>query len=172
MEHRNRLPLILGPLFFLTLGLAPGPFAQENVDSPGELNTAQLAPIADFVEEEIHAGNIPGAVVLIGHRGKVVYRQAFGQRMIEPEKLTMTVNTIFDVSSLTKVVATTTAVMQLMEKGKLRLEDPVANYWSEFKANGKGKITVGELLTHYSGFGRAWTSSLYGRATQRRSGWS
>ncbi|NIO09148.1 MAG: serine hydrolase, partial [Deltaproteobacteria bacterium] len=94
---------------------------------------------------------IPGAVVLIGNLGKVVYRQAFGHRAIEPEKLPMTVDTIFDVGSLTKVIATTTALMQLMEKGKLCIEDPVAKYWPEFKAKGKGEITVRELLTHCSG---------------------
>jgi len=63
----------------------------------------------------------------------------------------MTPDTIFDLASLTKVVATTTAVMQLVEQGKIRLEDPVSQYWPEFAANGKDEITVSELLTHYSG---------------------
>lgn len=63
----------------------------------------------------------------------------------------MTPDTIFDLASLTKVVATATAVMQLVEQGKIRLEDPVAQYWPEFAANGKAEITVSELLTHYSG---------------------
>jgi uncharacterized protein YbbC (DUF1343 family)/CubicO group peptidase (beta-lactamase class C family) len=63
----------------------------------------------------------------------------------------MTIDTIFDLSSLTKVIATAPAVMQLVEKGKIRLQDPVGNYWSEFKAYGKDLITVHQLLTHYSG---------------------
>jgi CubicO group peptidase (beta-lactamase class C family) len=63
----------------------------------------------------------------------------------------MTEGTLFDLASLTKVVATTTAVMQLVEQGKIRLEQPVADYWPEFKANGKDEITVRELMTHYSG---------------------
>lgn len=110
-----------------------------------------LAPIAAVVEEAISKGKCPGAVVLVGHEGRVVYRKAFGHRAVVPEKLPMTVDTIFDLASLTKVIATTTAVMQLVEQGKIRLEDPVAEYWPEFKANGKEHITVRELLTHYSG---------------------
>ncbi len=111
----------------------------------------QLAPIATVIEEAIRAGKAPGAVVVIGHQGRVVYRRAFGHRALVPEKLATTPDTIFDLASLTKVIATTTAVMQLFEMGKVRLEDPVANYWPEFQANGKGEITVRELLTHYSG---------------------
>ena len=130
---------------------ATAPVAQEDVGIPAGLNEAQLAPIAGIVEEAIRADRIPGAVVVIGNLGKVVYCRAFGHRAIEPEKLPMTVDTIFDVSSLTKVIATTTALMQLMEKGKLGIEDPVAKYWPEFKVNGKKEITVRELLTHYSG---------------------
>ena len=88
-----------------------------------------LEPIAAIVEREIQAGRIPGAVILIGNQGKIVYRRAFGSRALKPEKLPMTEDTIFDLASLTKVVATTTAVMQLVEEGRLRLEDPVATYW-------------------------------------------
>jgi uncharacterized protein YbbC (DUF1343 family)/CubicO group peptidase (beta-lactamase class C family) len=115
------------------------------------LQTDQLAPIADIVKEAIRRGEIPGAVVVVGTRRKVVYRKAFGNRSLVPRRLPMKEDTIFDIASLTKVVATTTAVMQLVEKGKLRLEDPVARYWPEFGANGKGDITIRELLTHYSG---------------------
>src|SRR5262249_41368191 len=68
-----------------------------------------------------------------------------------PKKLPMRIDTMFDVASLTKVVATTTAVMQLVEEGKIRLEEPVSTYWPEFKANGKDDITVRDLMTHYSG---------------------
>src|SRR5439155_26696892 len=85
------------------------------------------------------------------NRGRVVYRKAFGRRALVPKPLPMRADTIFDLASLTKVVATTTAVMQLVEQGKIRLEQPVAEYWPEFKANGKDDITVRELMTHYSG---------------------
>ncbi len=115
------------------------------------LREEQIAPISEMAKKTIQAGKIPGAVILIGNQGKVVYRRAFGFRALKPKKLLMASDTIFDIASLTKVIATSTAVMQLVEKGKLNLEDPVAKYWSEFKANGKEEITVRDLLTHYSG---------------------
>ena len=115
------------------------------------INEKQLTAIAGIVDKAIRSGKTPGAVVLIGNQDKVVYRQAFGYRAIKPKRLPMRIDTIFDLSSLTKVIATTTAVMQLMEKGKLRIEDRIAEHWPEFKINGKEEITVCQLLTHYSG---------------------
>ena len=111
----------------------------------------KLAAIASVAEEAIRTGKCPGAVVVVGHNGRVIYRKAFGHRALVPKKLPMTVDTIFDVASLTKVVATTTAIMQLVEQGKIVLSAPVADYWPEFKANGKEDISVRELMTHYSG---------------------
>ena len=103
------------------------------------------------MQEAVAQGKIPGGVVLVGHNGRVVYRKAFGSRSLEPVREAMTVDTIFDLASLTKCVATTTAVMQLIEEGRIRLNDPVAVYLPEFAQNGKGQITVRELLTHFSG---------------------
>jgi uncharacterized protein YbbC (DUF1343 family)/CubicO group peptidase (beta-lactamase class C family) len=111
----------------------------------------RLAVIDPIVQEAIHEGQIPGAVVLVGHDDKVVYRKAFGYRSLEPRRELMTVDTIFDIASLTKVVATTTAVMQLFERGKVRLNDDVVKYIPEFGQNGKEDVTVRQLLTHYSG---------------------
>jgi uncharacterized protein YbbC (DUF1343 family) len=122
------------------------------------LRREQMAPISEVAKNAIQAGKIPGAVILIGNQGKVVYRQAFGLRSREPKKIPMTTDTIFDIASLTKVIATSTAVMQLVEKGKLNLEDPVAKYWPEFRVNGKEEITVRHLLTHYSGLRAALDS--------------
>ncbi|MBF0565333.1 MAG: DUF1343 domain-containing protein [Nitrospirae bacterium] len=115
------------------------------------LDEEHLNSIDDVVGQAINDGRIPGAVVVIGNKDGVVYRKAFGYRCLVPDKIPMTVDTIFDLSSVTKVIATTTAVMQLVERGKLRLEDPVAKYWHEFAYSGKGNITVRQLLTHYSG---------------------
>ncbi len=95
--------------------------------------------------------HIPGAVIVIGHNGHIVYRRAFGYRTRIPRPSPMRIWTLFDLASLTKVVATAPAVMQLVEDGKIRLNDPVARYWPEFARNGKQAITVRELLTHYSG---------------------
>jgi uncharacterized protein YbbC (DUF1343 family)/CubicO group peptidase (beta-lactamase class C family) len=117
----------------------------------GKPSPADLAPIAEFTQSEIQSGRIPGAVVLVGNRTEILYRQAFGQRALEPEQLPMTADTRFDLASLTKVVATTTAVMQLVERRKLRLDNPVAKYWPQFARNSKSTITVRQLLTHYSG---------------------
>ncbi len=88
---------------------------------------------------------------MVGHDGAVVYRKAYGSRALEPQREPMTLDTVFDLASLTKVVATTTAVMQLVEQGKVRMNDTVAKYLPEFAQNGKEDITVRQLLTHYSG---------------------
>jgi CubicO group peptidase (beta-lactamase class C family) len=105
------------------------------------------------IENAIHDGEIPGAVLVVSHDGAVVYRKALGNRSLEPRREPMTVDTIFDIASLTKVVATTTAVMQLVQKGEVRDNDPVAKYIPEFAQNGKEDVTVRELLTHHSGLG-------------------
>ena len=115
------------------------------------LREEQMAPISAMAKKAIQTGKIPGAVILIGNQGKVIYCKAFGFRELKPKKSPMTTDTIFDMASLTKVIATSTAVMQLVEKGELNLDDPVAKYWPEFKANGKELIRVCDLLTHYSG---------------------
>jgi uncharacterized protein YbbC (DUF1343 family)/CubicO group peptidase (beta-lactamase class C family) len=111
----------------------------------------RLAVVDTVVQDAIRNGQIPGAVVLVWHNGQVLCRKAYGFRALEPRREAMTVDTIFDIASLTKVVATTTAVMQLVGKGQVRLSDPVAKYIPEFAQNGKQDVTVRELLTHYSG---------------------
>ena len=110
-----------------------------------------LANVDSVITQAISEGNIPGAVLVVGHNGRTVYRKAYGSRALEPRREPMTLDTIFDLASLTKVVATTTAVMQLFEQGKIRLNDPVAKYLPEFAQNGKEDITIRQLLTHYSG---------------------
>jgi uncharacterized protein YbbC (DUF1343 family) len=110
-----------------------------------------FAAIDTIMQEAVAAGKIPGGVVLVGHNGRVVYRKAFGSRSLEPLREAMTADAVFDLASLTKCIATTTAMMQLIEEGRVRLNDPVAAYLPEFAQNGKGQITVRELLTHFSG---------------------
>jgi uncharacterized protein YbbC (DUF1343 family) len=115
------------------------------------LDPKRLALIAPIVEQAIAAHELPGAVVLAGRGDAVLYRRAFGNRATTPSVEPMTLDTIFDLASLTKVVATTTAVMQLVEDGKLRLTDRVAAFVPGFERYGKGKITIRHLLTHVSG---------------------
>jgi uncharacterized protein YbbC (DUF1343 family)/CubicO group peptidase (beta-lactamase class C family) len=113
--------------------------------------TSNLSGLDSVIEASIQNHEIPGAVLLVGHGGNVIYRKALGERSLEPMRSAMTIDTIFDLASLTKVVATTTAVMQLVDQGKVRLNDPVVKYIPEFGQNGKADITVRDLMTHYSG---------------------
>jgi uncharacterized protein YbbC (DUF1343 family)/CubicO group peptidase (beta-lactamase class C family) len=133
-------------VFFV--GLFPLLASAATAKGPSAPNLAVLDAI---VLDAIHDREIPGAVLLVGHNGQVIYRKAFGNRALEPRREPMTADTIFDIASLTKVVATTTAVMQLVQKGEVRVNDPVAKYIPEFGENGKDDITVRNLLTHFSG---------------------
>ncbi len=115
------------------------------------MSPTQLTNIDQIVEAEIAKKQLPGAVVLVGRQGKIVWRRAYGNRALEPQPEPMTVDTIFDLASLTKIVATATSVMILVERGLVRLGDPVARYIPEFAENGKKNITVEHLLVHRSG---------------------
>ena len=119
------------------------------------LLSAQTFPAAAEVDtvinDAIREDRFPGAVLLIGHEGKVVYRKAYGNRSLSPTREPMTVDTIFDVASLTKVVATTTCMMKLVEQGKVEIDAPVTKYLPEFQS-GNSAITVRDLMTHFSGF--------------------
>ncbi len=112
---------------------------------------ARLARIDGVVSEAMAAHQLPGAVVVVGRGDTVVLRKAYGRRAIEPQPEPMTLDTIFDIASLTKVVATTPAVMMLVEDGRIRLTDPVATFIPEFGKYGKDRVTVRDLLTHMSG---------------------
>ena len=108
-------------------------------------------PLLDSViEEAIRRDQIPGAVVVVGHEKKIVHEKAYGSRALVPYREPMTMDTIFDVASLTKVIATTSSIMKLVEQGRVRLNDPVTEYIPEYQG-GKSDITVRHLLTHYSG---------------------
>src|ERR1035441_5554702 len=109
------------------------------------------AVLDPLMEKAVADGNIPRGELLVCHDGRVVYRKAFGWRALEPQREPMKADTIFDMASLTKCIATATSVMKLVEDGRVRLNDPVAKYLPEFAQNGKADITVRELLTHYSG---------------------
>ena len=107
--------------------------------------------IAAVVRECRDRKQFPGAVILIGHEGEVVYHEAFGRRMITPGERPMERDTIFDVASVTKPVATATSVLQLLEQARLRLADPVQQFLPEFEGEHKDAVTIKHLLTHTSG---------------------
>ncbi|REJ90101.1 MAG: class A beta-lactamase-related serine hydrolase [Planctomycetota bacterium] len=115
------------------------------------MDAARLAAIDAIVAEGIDRGEMPGAVVLVARGGVVVYLKAFGRRQVEPTVESMTVDTVFDLASLTKPVATATSVMKLVEDESISLDDAVAEHIPEFAANGKAGVTVRQLLTHQGG---------------------
>ncbi len=121
------------------------------VPASAEIDRTRLQRIDTLVESAIQAGQLRGAVVLVGHQGEVVYERAFGARSVDGPNDPMTLDTLFDLASLTKVVATTMSVMVLVEDGRVRLRDTVATYIPEFARHGKEPITVEHLLTHVSG---------------------
>jgi CubicO group peptidase (beta-lactamase class C family) len=94
---------------------------------------------------------LPGAVVAIGYQGHVVFHRAYGNRQLLPSVETMTLDTVFDLASLTKPIVTACCVMKLVEEGKLSLDDPVASHLPEFVANGKESVRVKQLLLHTAG---------------------
>jgi uncharacterized protein YbbC (DUF1343 family) len=109
------------------------------------------APALDeAINQAIAQDRLPGAVLLVGHNGQIVYRKAYGKRALVPRPETMTLDTIFDCASLTKVIATTPSLMKLFEQGKFRLNDKVTDYIPEFQ-EGKSDITLRDLFTHFSG---------------------
>jgi uncharacterized protein YbbC (DUF1343 family) len=117
---------------------------------PAEAPTG-FAALDAVVKNAMAAGNIPGAVLLIGHNGTTAYRKAYGTRTVGQNAEPMTTDTIFDLASLTKVIATTTCVMRLEQLGQIKLNDPVAKYIPDFGQSGKEDVTIRMLLTHYSG---------------------
>lgn len=128
-----------------------GEIAAQSAPRGAGVDPSRLERIGGLVKEAIRARQLPGAVVVVGRQGEVVYRKAFGNRALVPSVEPMTEDTIFDAASLTKVVATTTSVMMLVEEARLRLNDRVATYIPEFARYGKDAITIRHLLNHMSG---------------------
>ena len=109
-----------------------------------------LIALDPIIDEAVQSRLIPGAVLLVGRNDQIVYRKAYGFKAWLPDREPMTLDTIFDAASLTKVIATTPSVMRLFEQGKLRVDDPVVKYLPEFQG-GKSEITIRLLMTHFSG---------------------
>jgi uncharacterized protein YbbC (DUF1343 family) len=116
-----------------------------------ETAASTLAGVDRLVADALAQGKLPGCVVTVGRASGVVYQKAFGFRALLPTREPMTLDTIFDLASLTKPVATATALMALVDQGKLSLDDPASRYVPDFAARGKAGITLRQLLTHVSG---------------------
>jgi CubicO group peptidase (beta-lactamase class C family) len=120
--------------------------------APGTIEKLPNSTALDTIlQQAVREDQVPGAVLVVGHQGAILHRKAYGFRALVPRREAMTIDTMFDAASLTKVIATTPAVMRLFEQGKLRLNDRVIQYLPEFQG-GKSDITVRDLLTHFSGF--------------------
>lgn len=146
-QQRRYRPTLLAALLHAALlchGLSTSAAAQV-------IDAAAVARIDTTIETAIAAGELPGAVLIFGQRDRVLHRKAYGQRAIEPAKEPMTIDTVFDLASLTKVVATASSVMILIDEGKLRLNDRASQFIPEFARHGKRDITIRQLLTHVSG---------------------
>jgi uncharacterized protein YbbC (DUF1343 family)/CubicO group peptidase (beta-lactamase class C family) len=128
--------------FFWCVALAAVPLAAQSF--PG------AAALDEAINQGIAQGRMPGAVLIVGHNGQVVYRKAYGRRAVLPQSEPMTLDTIFDCASLTKVVATTSSLMKLFDEGKFRLNDRVTDYIPQFQG-GRSEITIRNLFTHFSG---------------------
>jgi uncharacterized protein YbbC (DUF1343 family)/CubicO group peptidase (beta-lactamase class C family) len=133
------------------LSAAGAPAPKKKKPTPEAKETANFSPVDLLVQEQINDQTITGAVLVVGHGGRIVHQKAFGLRATSPRAEAMTLDTVFDLASLTKVVATTPSVMRLIQYGQVRLDEPVAHYIPDFGLNGKDAVTVRQLLTHYSG---------------------
>ncbi len=164
---RTRFVLILAVLFFFQHTTN----AQLPLGSPatGGISAERLARMDAVIQAAIGKKELPGAVVLVGRHGKIVWRKAYGARAVEPQREPMTTDTIFDLASLTKVVATTTSIMILIEQGKIRLGDSVVQFIPEMKGEGRDAITIEQLLTHMTVLLPTSICAIDGPAMTRRS---
>ena len=125
---------------------------QATVCSAWEFEIKQLKDSIDqLVKDGIVAGQMSGAVVLIANHKETVFQQSYGNRLVSAHSEKMSLDTVFDLASITKPVATATAVMHLVQKGKIDVNEKVSTYLPEFAGNGKESILVSELLLHTGG---------------------
>ena len=141
-------------LLLIIVLIAQPALAQLRIAKPETVSVSSvaLARMDSVIADEIAQRRLPGAVVLVGRKERVIWQKTYGSRAVEPAREVMTMDTIFDVASLTKVVATATSIMMLVERGKLRLSDPVSLYIPELKGEGRESITIEQLLIHRSGY--------------------
>jgi len=118
----------------------------------------RFTEIDRVIEEEMSKGNFPGAVVLVGQQDDIVYWQVFGNEVVDPCEEPADKNTIFDLASMTKPIATATSIMILRDRKAIQLDDYVSKYLPAFACNGKEQVRIEHLLTHTSGL-PAYTSA-------------
>lgn len=144
----SALSLIL--LFLLSVGCASHVRYPDTPESVG-MDSSVLAEIDSIAQQEIESERIPGCVVLVARKGTIVWHKAYGYRAVSPEKVINSVSTVYDLASLTKPIATTTAIARLLDDGTLDFNDKVIDYLPSFGAEQKDDVTIAHLLTHTSG---------------------
>lgn len=148
----RQLTWTLSVLILHGFAASPACLGQTGLASGAETDSSHwIADIEAAVQVALEQKKMPGAVVCIGNSKQVIYHKAFGYKSLVPEKEKMSPDTVFDLASLTKPIATATSVMILLEKGQVRLRDSVATYLPDFGQNGKRSINVQKLLTHTGG---------------------
>lgn len=148
-RNRTFASLPCATLLLASILLLSGAIAQPSL-AAGVLDAAKLHKMDVEIQQVIEDGQCPGGVLWVEH-GKSKYSKAYGDRALVPEREEMTKDTIFDIASLTKVVAGTPAIMLLIERGQVKLDAPVQTYIPEFKGDDRETVTVRQLLTHTSG---------------------
>ncbi|MFM7058265.1 MAG: exo-beta-N-acetylmuramidase NamZ domain-containing protein [Planctomycetota bacterium] len=155
-QFKVRFSGILSALLF-TLPITPPAAAQPADPVPlipaaaAGMDAERLEVIDEIVREGLSQGKMPGCVVVVGRSSGVVLKRAWGFRQTIPVQVPMAVDTVFDLASLTKPIATATSILILAGEGRLDVEAPVSHYWPEFAQNGKEQVSVRHLLTHTSG---------------------
>ena len=130
----------------------PGDGVPNKAPSAVGMSASRLATINRVVERGIKAGGYPGASVVVGRKGAVVWQKGFGHLGWTSDAASVTADSsIYDLASLTKVVGTTTALMILFDEGKVHLDDQVVKFIPEFTGDGKETVTIRQLLEHRSG---------------------
>lgn len=148
------LSILISLLFSISINGQP---LQRVTPQQAGMDPARLSQVDKVIEESVQAGEIPGAVLAVVRDGKMVYLKAYGNKSLYPATEKMTVNTIFDLASVSKPVGTAIPIMQLVERGKIRLTDNVSMYipgfqpWIDSATGRKIEIRVIDLLTHTSG---------------------
>lgn len=151
------------------LTVAAGLLAQVKVARPEDhgMDPERLARVDVVIDDAIRAGDIPGAVISVVRGNDIVYLKAYGNKSVVPDTEPMTVETMFDLASLSKCVGTTLSFMQLVEGGYVRLTDPVKRYipgfkpWADPETGEEVDINLRDLLTHSSGLSAYYDADLF-----------
>ncbi len=162
---------IYGFCVAVALAVAPRVDAQVKVAKPEDygMDPERLVQVDAVIDDAIRAGDIPGAVLSVVRRNEIVYLKAYGNKSVVPETVPMTVETMFDLASLSKCVGTTLSFMQLVEGGFVRLTDPVKRYipgfkpWVDPETGEEVDIILRDLLTHASGLSDYYDADLFVR---------